>query len=187
MITAFKTARSVLPDYWHKFSPQKFTLPQLFACLVLRVVLKTDYRGVAVFLDDLTVFRIRSEGQIDGFGIGRKAIAAVLNAVEENDVLALGPGIGIGPGPKAVLEALLKIENLKLIIDADGLNNLAKLPDWPSFCKAVMSLIRTQMRSPGELFAGSNNWSTIFCVSLLKGNWHNKKVIPSTRRGSNLA
>jgi transposase len=52
MITAFKTARSVLPDYWHKFSPQKFTLPQLFACLVLRVVLKTDYRGVAVFLED---------------------------------------------------------------------------------------------------------------------------------------
>jgi len=52
MITAFKTARSVLPSYWHKFSPQKFTLPQLFACLVLRVVLKTDYRGVTVFLDD---------------------------------------------------------------------------------------------------------------------------------------
>ena len=52
MITAFKTARAVLPDYWHKFSPQKFTLPQLFACLILRVVLKTDYRGVAVFLND---------------------------------------------------------------------------------------------------------------------------------------
>ncbi len=51
-ITAFKTARAVLPDYWHKFSPQKFTLPQLFACLILRVVLKTDYRGVAVFLND---------------------------------------------------------------------------------------------------------------------------------------
>lgn len=52
MITAFKTARSVLPDYWHKFSPQKFTLPQLFACLVFRVILKTDYRGVVAFLDD---------------------------------------------------------------------------------------------------------------------------------------
>ncbi len=52
MITAFKTARAVLPDYWHKFSPQKFTLPQLFACLILRVVLKTDYRGVAAFLND---------------------------------------------------------------------------------------------------------------------------------------
>ena len=52
MITAFKTARSVLPDYWHKFSPQKYTLPQLFACIVLRIVLKTDYRGVAQFLND---------------------------------------------------------------------------------------------------------------------------------------
>ena len=52
MIIAYKTARSVLPDYWHKFSPQKFTLPQLFACIVLRVVLKTDYRGVATFLKD---------------------------------------------------------------------------------------------------------------------------------------
>jgi transposase len=52
IVIAFKTARSVLPDYWHKFSPQKFTLPQLFACIVLRVILKTDYRGVAIFLKD---------------------------------------------------------------------------------------------------------------------------------------
>jgi transposase len=52
IITAYKTAKSVLPDHRHKFSPQKFTLPQLFACLVLRVVLKTDYRGVAEFLND---------------------------------------------------------------------------------------------------------------------------------------
>ena len=52
IVIAFKTARSVLPDYWHKFSPQKFTLPQLFACLVLRVILKTDYRAVAEFLTD---------------------------------------------------------------------------------------------------------------------------------------
>ena len=54
MTIAFKTARSVLPDYWHKFSPQKYTLPQLFTCLVLRVILKTDYRGVAEFLKDCT-------------------------------------------------------------------------------------------------------------------------------------
>jgi transposase len=46
-----------LPDYWHKFSPQKFTLPQLFACQVLRVVLKTDYRGVAEFLKDCSDLR----------------------------------------------------------------------------------------------------------------------------------
>ena len=52
MVIAYKTARSVLPDYWHKFSPQKFTLPQLLACIVLRVILKTDYRSVAIFLKD---------------------------------------------------------------------------------------------------------------------------------------
>ena len=57
MIIAFKTARSVLPDYWHKFSPQKFTLPQLFACNVLRVILKTDYRSVAEFLKDCSDLR----------------------------------------------------------------------------------------------------------------------------------
>jgi hypothetical protein len=52
LLVAFKTAKSTLPDYGHKFSPQKFTLPQLFACLVLRVILKTDYRGVVAFLSD---------------------------------------------------------------------------------------------------------------------------------------
>jgi transposase len=57
MIIAYKTARKVLPDHWHKFSPQKYTLPQLFACLVLKVVLKTDYRGVAEFLKDCSELR----------------------------------------------------------------------------------------------------------------------------------
>jgi hypothetical protein len=41
-----------LPVYSHRFSPQKFTQAQLFACLVLKKVLKTDYRGVAAFLGD---------------------------------------------------------------------------------------------------------------------------------------
>jgi hypothetical protein len=54
---AIKTAKSTLPDYGHKFSPQKFTSPQLFACLVLRVILKTDYRGVVAFLGDCSSLR----------------------------------------------------------------------------------------------------------------------------------
>jgi hypothetical protein len=35
-----------LRPYTHKFSPKKFTQPQLFACLVLKTFLKTDYRGL---------------------------------------------------------------------------------------------------------------------------------------------
>src|SRR5438445_496164 len=38
--------------YAHKFSPKKFTQPQLFACLVLKTFLKTDYRGLVAHLAD---------------------------------------------------------------------------------------------------------------------------------------
>jgi hypothetical protein len=41
-----------LRAYAHKYSPKKFTQPQLFACLVLKTFLKTDYRGVAAHLTD---------------------------------------------------------------------------------------------------------------------------------------
>lgn len=38
--------------YTHRFSPHKFTLPQLFACMVLKTFLKTDYRGLVEWLSD---------------------------------------------------------------------------------------------------------------------------------------
>lgn len=82
------------------------------------------------------------DGKISG-----KAVGTVLKAVEENDVLAFGPGVGIGPCVRSVLETLLKIENLRLVIDADGLNNLAKLGDWPNFCRADIILTP----HPGEM------------------------------------
>ena len=63
--------------------------------------------------------------------ISEKAVNTILNAVEENDVLAFGPGIGISGGIQSILETLLQQENLRLLIDADGLNNLAKIKNWP--------------------------------------------------------
>ena len=50
---AYAVAKESLPAYAHRYSPKKFTQHQLFACLVLKVRLKTDYRGVTAFLDDL--------------------------------------------------------------------------------------------------------------------------------------
>ena len=41
-----------LPKYAHKYSPKTYTQPQLFACLVLKSFLKTDYRGVVARLAD---------------------------------------------------------------------------------------------------------------------------------------
>src|SRR6516165_5162175 len=49
---ALAVATGRLRAYAHKFSPKKFTQPQLFACLVLKVFLKTDYRGLVAHLAD---------------------------------------------------------------------------------------------------------------------------------------
>lgn len=57
MATAYVTAQRALPAYAHRFSPKKFTQHQLFACLVLKEFLKTDYRGVVNFLADCADLR----------------------------------------------------------------------------------------------------------------------------------
>src|SRR5580692_6708039 len=49
---ALAVGRRCLRPYTHKFSPKKFTQPQLFACLVLKTFLKTDYRGLVAHLAD---------------------------------------------------------------------------------------------------------------------------------------
>src|SRR5205085_10371319 len=51
-MAALTTAEGALPLYSHRCSPKKFTQHQLFACLVLKTFLKTDYRGLAAHLVD---------------------------------------------------------------------------------------------------------------------------------------
>jgi hypothetical protein len=52
LLAALATAKRALPLYSHRNSPRKFTQHQLFACLVLKNFLKTDYRGVVAHLAD---------------------------------------------------------------------------------------------------------------------------------------
>ncbi|MBI3839614.1 MAG: transposase [Planctomycetia bacterium] len=54
---ALAAALRVLPFYTHTNSPKKFTQHQLFACLVLKNFLKTDYRGVVAHLADHPTLR----------------------------------------------------------------------------------------------------------------------------------
>jgi hypothetical protein len=54
---ALAVGADVLPAYAHRFSPRRYTQPQLFACLVLKTFLRTDYRGVAQLLADLPDLR----------------------------------------------------------------------------------------------------------------------------------
>lgn len=52
LLTAYQVGRSRLRAYSHRFSPKKFTQPQLFACLALKEFLQLDYRKLAALLAD---------------------------------------------------------------------------------------------------------------------------------------
>ena len=49
---ALLIGQRTLRKYSHRFSPKKFTQPQLFACLVLKEFLQLDYRKLSTLLDD---------------------------------------------------------------------------------------------------------------------------------------
>ena len=52
MLAAFRLARDALPEYSCKFSRRDFTLPQLFACLVVKEQMGRTYRGAEALLRD---------------------------------------------------------------------------------------------------------------------------------------
>lgn len=54
---ALQVGQATLPAYSSKYSPQTYTQPQLFACLVLRQFFRTDYRGVIALLNGFRELR----------------------------------------------------------------------------------------------------------------------------------
>jgi ADP-dependent NAD(P)H-hydrate dehydratase len=79
--------------------------------------------------------------------IAANAINAILNFIPDNDCLAFGPGVGITGEVRSVLEKLLSQKGLRLVIDADGLNNLSKINDWPEQTSAEVIITP----HPGEM------------------------------------
>jgi NAD(P)H-hydrate epimerase len=59
------------------------------------------------------------------------AVGQVVDAASKCDVIAVGPGMEVGETQCQMLRALL-VQPLPLVIDADGLNNLAQMGDWPA-------------------------------------------------------
>jgi NAD(P)H-hydrate epimerase len=92
------------------------------------------------------------------------AVNTILNLIPENDCFAFGPGVGIAHGVCLVLQRLLAQKGLRLIIDADGLNNLSKINDWPEQTKADVILTP----HPGEM---KRLWAGLF-----------RKPLPADRR-----
>jgi NAD(P)H-hydrate epimerase len=79
--------------------------------------------------------------------ISAKAINSILDTISENDAVAFGPGIGVSGALQSALETLLQQKDLRLLIDADGLNNLAALKSWVNKLKAKLVLTP----HPGEM------------------------------------
>ena len=52
LLAAHALGRRTLRKYWHRFAPKTFTVPQLFACLVLKEFLRLDYRKLSALLED---------------------------------------------------------------------------------------------------------------------------------------
>ena len=85
---ALKVAEQALPAYSHPRSPKKFTQHQLFACLVLKNFLKTDYRGVTVHLQDcLSLQEVLDLKQVPHYTTLQKATRRLLLSVQAKKLL----------------------------------------------------------------------------------------------------
>jgi len=74
------------------------------------------------------------------FDDDRGAAVTVDNRCDADDVLAIGPGMGVGQSQQAFIEEILR-QPRRIVLDADGLNNLAELPDPATLprCPLVMT------------------------------------------------
>jgi ADP-dependent NAD(P)H-hydrate dehydratase len=82
----------------------------------------------------------------------------VLEQTSLNDVVAFGPGVGLGRGVTNVLSQLINQENLRLVVDADGLNCLSKMTGTAGWVKIKKARIILTPH-PGEM---KRLWSSVF-------------------------
>ena len=79
--------------------------------------------------------------------ISTEAIGTILDAVADCDVVVFGPGIGQSHALRSIAERLITQRDIRLVIDADGLNNLSRIKGWQDAVKARLVLTP----HPGEM------------------------------------
>ena len=67
------------------------------------------------------------------------SVRQMLEEARKADVLAVGPGIGTGGDRQALVRAALG-QSKPLVLDADALNNLSDIDDWPALRKCPLVL-----------------------------------------------
>ena len=91
------------------------------------------------------------------------AVGKITAAAKDHDVIAIGPGLGTSAALTKLVASVISLAGKPVVIDADGLNNLAQIRDWPK--KALARLLLTP--HPGE---AKRLWS-----SLSKSAWPNDR------------
>jgi hypothetical protein len=106
-LEALKVAEQSLPAYWHRFSPRKFSVPQLFACLALKAFFRTDYRGIVAILQDLPdLARLLGLSVIPHFTTLQKNALRLLDFAPANQLLATTVRRHLGEHPTVELAAI---------------------------------------------------------------------------------
>src|SRR3954470_579324 len=71
--------------------------------------------------------------ELIGLGLGKAAGKdQLLEAGEKADAIVIGPGLGRTPEAMGRVQRLIRLEK-PMVVDADGLNLLAKMKTWPKF------------------------------------------------------
>ena len=106
--------------------------------LVTGAVAKPVWPVVAGRLAEATWLPLPTGADEEDGVIGESAAPLLLGALSGYDVLLLGCGLGQKPTTAAFVQALLTAlpELPGVLLDADGLNCLAKLDEWPSLLPA---------------------------------------------------
>lgn len=124
--------------------------PSLVANAALRsgagLVTVATPRIVQPFVATLCPCAISVPLACEGDDLAMGAVAQVAREMEKNDVLAVGPGLRVGL-PQRMLTLGLLAQTKPVVLDADGLNNLTQIDDWPARRRAPMVLTP----HPGEM------------------------------------
>src|SRR3954469_1899416 len=84
--------------------------------------------------------------ELIALGLGKTGKDGLLSAAEAADALVIGPGMGQSPESAERLDRLIRVEK-PMVLDADGLNLLAREKKWPKDFKGKAVLTP----HPGEM------------------------------------
>jgi len=120
----------------------------------------------------------------DAGGLDAQAIKQVVQAAGACDVLAVGPGMGVGKVQENIVRTVLD-QTRPVVLDADGLNNLAAIPNWAELrnCPLVLTphpgefarltgldLAAIQAERESTAIEAVEKWGGAPLVCLLKGS-----------------